>query len=33
MEGAIATPSEPIRKLGVEDDFCGFPLHKVYATV
>jgi FMN phosphatase YigB (HAD superfamily) len=33
MEGAIATPSEPIRKLGVEDDFCGFPLHKVYAAV
>ncbi|MCJ2126387.1 rhamnan synthesis F family protein [Methylobacterium sp. J-077] len=33
MEGAIATPSEPIRKLGVEDDFCGFPLHKVYAGV
>ncbi|KNY19428.1 rhamnan synthesis F family protein [Methylobacterium sp. ARG-1] len=33
MEGQIATPSEPIRKLGVEDDFCGFPLHKVYAAV
>ncbi|TXN00793.1 hypothetical protein FV242_20845 [Methylobacterium sp. WL64] len=33
MEGQIATPSEPIGKLGVEDDFCGFPLHKVYATV
>ncbi|WP_163005976.1 rhamnan synthesis F family protein [Methylobacterium brachiatum] len=33
MEGAIATPSEPISKLGVEDDFCGFPLHKVYAAV
>lgn len=32
MEGQIATPSEPMRALGVEDDFCGLPIHRVYAT-
>jgi len=31
MQGLIATPSEPMRTLGVEDDFCGLPIHKVYA--
>jgi FMN phosphatase YigB (HAD superfamily) len=31
MEGQIATPSEPMRALGVEDDFCGLPIHRVYA--
>ncbi len=31
MQGLIATPSEPMRTLGVEDDFCGLPVHKVYA--
>ncbi|WP_331326175.1 rhamnan synthesis F family protein [Methylobacterium fujisawaense] len=30
MQGLIATPSEPMRTLGVEDDFCGLPIHKVY---
>jgi len=32
MQGLIATPSEPMRTLGVEDDFCGLPVHKVYAA-
>jgi FMN phosphatase YigB (HAD superfamily) len=32
MQGQIATPSEPMRMLGVEDDFCGLPIHKVYAA-
>ena len=32
MEGQIATPSEPMKALGVEDDFCGLPIHRVYAT-
>ncbi|SDO53587.1 Predicted hydrolase, HAD superfamily [Methylobacterium phyllostachyos] len=32
MEGLITTPSEPMRALGVEDDFCGLPIHKVYAN-
>lgn len=32
MQGQIATPSEPMRTLGVEDDFCGLPIHRVYAT-
>ncbi|WP_331303352.1 rhamnan synthesis F family protein [Methylobacterium oryzae] len=32
MQGQIATPSEPMRLLGVEDDFCGLPIHKVYAA-
>ena len=32
MQGQIATPSEPMKALGVEDDFCGLPIHKVYAT-
>ncbi|WP_342110973.1 rhamnan synthesis F family protein [Methylobacterium sp. SI9] len=31
MQGLIATPSEPMRTLGVEDDFCGLPVHRVYA--
>jgi len=31
MQGLIATPSEPMRMLGVEDDFCGLPIHRVYA--
>ncbi len=31
MQGLLATPSEPMRMLGVEDDFCGMPTHKVYA--
>jgi FMN phosphatase YigB (HAD superfamily) len=32
MQGLIATPSEPMRTLGVEDDFCGLPIHRVYAA-
>ncbi len=32
MQGQIATPSEPMQMLGVEDDFCGLPIHKVYAA-
>jgi len=33
MQGLIATPSEPMRTLGVEDDFCGLPIHHVYKAV
>ncbi|MDE4915353.1 rhamnan synthesis F family protein [Methylobacterium sp. 092160098-2] len=32
MQGLIVTPSEPMRTLGVEDDFCGLPIHRVYAA-
>ena len=32
MQGLIATPSEPMKTLGVEDDFCGLPIHRVYAA-
>jgi hypothetical protein len=32
MRGQIATPSKPMRTLGVEDDFCGLPIHRVYAA-
>ncbi|CAM3025689.1 NADH pyrophosphatase [Methylobacterium mesophilicum] len=33
MEGQIATPSEPMKTLGVEDDFCGLPIHRVYNSL
>ncbi|MGU3329539.1 rhamnan synthesis F family protein [Methylobacterium mesophilicum] len=33
MQGLIATPSEPMKTLGVEDDFCGLPIHRVYKTM
>ncbi|KQP58146.1 rhamnan synthesis F family protein [Methylobacterium sp. Leaf108] len=33
MEGQIAAPFVAVKGLGVEDDFCGIPIHKVYEAL